>query len=111
MTAFGATSPFFPRSGGNPIRLLIVGGGLLIAAIVIGTTIMIDSFRERALDSSKRELENTALLLSRHFDQQLQELGAIQEDLIDYLRSAGIDTSEHYRRRMSSPDVHLMLRA
>src|SRR3954451_3863638 len=100
MTVFGTASLPSPRPAGNPIRLLIVGGGLLIAAITIGTTIMVGNFRDRALDSSKRELENTALLLSRHFDQQLHELGAIQEDIVEYLRSAGIDTSERYRRRM-----------
>jgi diguanylate cyclase (GGDEF)-like protein/PAS domain S-box-containing protein len=111
MTVFGTASLPSPRSAGNPIRLLIIGGGLLIAAITIGTTIMVGNFRERALDSSKRELENTALLLSRHFDQQLHELGAIQEDIVEYLRSAGIDTSERYRRRMASQDIHQMLRA
>jgi diguanylate cyclase (GGDEF)-like protein len=112
MTADGTASLDIQRSAsGNPIRWLILGGILLIAAITIGTTIMVGNFRERALNSSKRELENTVLLLARHFDQQLQDFGAIQEDLIAYMRSAGIDTSEHYRRRMSSADVHLMLRA
>ena len=112
MTAEGTASFNAPRSAtGNPIRWLILGGGLLIAAITIGTTIMVGHFRERALDSSKRELENTVLLLARHFDQQLADFGAIQEDLVAYIQSAGIDSSEHYKRRMSSPDIHLMLRA
>jgi diguanylate cyclase (GGDEF)-like protein len=112
MTANG-TAPFnlrhFVRSG--PIRWLILGGALLIAAIAIGATIMAGNFRERALQSSERELENTVLLLARHFDQQFQDLGAIQEDFVTYVKSAGIDTSEQYRRRMSSPDIHLMLKA
>ncbi len=112
MTANGTASFNFKASvSDNPIRWLIVGGVMLIAAITIGTTIMVGNFRERALNSSKRELENTVLLLARHFDQQLRDLGAIQEDLIAHMQSAGIDTSEHYRRRMSGPDVHLMLQA
>jgi len=102
----------FPRSvSGNPIRWLVVGGGFLIAAIAIGATIMAGNFRERALNSSARELENTVLLLARHFDQQLQDFGAIQQDVADYVQSAGIETSEHYRRRMSSADIHQMLKA
>ena len=102
----------FPRpASGNPIRWLIVGGVFLIAAIAIGTTIMAGNFRERALNSSERELENTVLLLARHFDQQLEDFGAIQEDIVAYLQSAGIDTGEHYRRRMSGEDIHLMLKA
>jgi diguanylate cyclase (GGDEF)-like protein/PAS domain S-box-containing protein len=95
----------------NPIRWLVAGGGLLVAAIAIGATVMVGNFRERALDSSKRELENTVLLLSRHFDQQLEDFGTVQNDLIAYMRSSGIDSVEHYNRRMSSPDIHLMLRA
>ncbi|MDP1583111.1 MAG: EAL domain-containing protein [Bradyrhizobium sp.] len=102
----------FPRSvSGNPIRWLVVGGGFLIAAIAIGATIMAGHFRERALNSNARELENTVLLLARHFDQQLQDFGAIQQDLAAYVRSAGIESGEHYRRRMSGADIHQMLKA
>ena len=112
MTRQPAASLNFPRSAsGNPIRWLIVGGGFLIAAIAIGATVMAGNFRERALNSSARELENTVLLLARHFDQQLQDFGAIQQDIAAYVRSSGIETSEHYRRRMSSADIHLMLKA
>src|ERR1700676_1085231 len=93
----------------NPIRWLIVGGGLLIAAIAIGATIMVGNFRERALDNSKRELENTVLLLSRHFDQQLEDFGAVQNELVAYMRASAIDTPEHFKRRMSTPEIHLML--
>ena len=52
------------------IRVLIGFGALLVAAIAIGTAIMIGNFRERALANSERELENTVLLLARHFNQQ-----------------------------------------
>jgi diguanylate cyclase (GGDEF)-like protein len=96
---------------GGPTRWLVFGGVFLIAAITIGATIMAGNFRERALKSSERELENTVLLLARHFDQQFQDLGAIQEDFVAYVKSAGIDTSEHYKRRMSGQDIHLMLKA
>ena len=112
MTEQPTASLNFPRSvSGNPIRWLIVGGGFLIAAIAIGATVMAGNFRERALNSSARELDNTVLLLARHFDQQLQDFGAIQQDVATYVQSAGIETSEHYRRRMSSADIHLMLKA
>ena len=51
----------------NPIRWLVAGGGLLIAAIAIGATFMVGNFRERALGNSERELENTVLLLCPPF--------------------------------------------
>ena len=96
---------------GGPIRWLVVGGLFLIAAIMIGTTIMAGNFRERALDSSKRELENTVMLLARHFDQQFRDFGAIQQDLVTFIQTAGINSSESFKRRMSGADINLMLKA
>jgi diguanylate cyclase (GGDEF)-like protein len=95
----------------GPVRLLVIGGLFLIVAIAVGTTIMAGIFRERALNSAKRELENTVQLLARHFDQQFRDLGAIQQDFAAFVRAAGIDTSERFKHRMSSPDIHLMLKA
>jgi diguanylate cyclase (GGDEF)-like protein len=112
MTANGTASSDIKISiRGGPIRWLIAGGAFLIVAIMIGTTIVAGNFRDRALNNSKRELENTVLLLARHFDQQLDDFGAIQKDIISYIQSSGITTSETYKRRMSGQDIHLMLKS
>src|SRR3954467_6595329 len=100
-----------PASRGGPSRWLMLGGMLLIAAIAIGATIMAGDFRERALRNSERELENTVLLLARHFDQQLEDLEVVQKDLITFMRSSGIATAENYKRRMSTEEIHLMLKS
>ncbi len=107
------TIPFRIASAfrGEPIRWLIVGGTLLIAAIAIGATVMAGNFRERALRNSERELENTVLLLARHFDQQLEDFQVVQNDLIAFMRASGISTVESYKRRMSGHDIHLMLKS
>jgi diguanylate cyclase (GGDEF)-like protein len=97
------------RSG--PIRWLIVGGTLLIAAIAVGATLMAQNFRERALRNSARELENTALLLSHHFDQQLQDFEVIQKDLIEHMRASGIASAEDYRKRLGGQDIYRMLQS
>ena len=96
---------------GGPIRWLILGGILLIAAIAVGATLMAGNFRERALNNAERELDNSVLLLARHFDQQLEDFEVIQQDLIDYMRSSAITTPENYKRQMSSEAVHLMLKS
>ena len=98
---------------GGPIRWLILGGMLLIAGIAVGATVMAGNFRERALNSSnaERELENTVLLLARHFDQQLEDFEVIQSDLIHYMQSNAITTPENYKRQMSSEAIHLMLKS
>src|SRR3954452_2288475 len=96
---------------GGPIRWLILGGTLLIVAIAIGATVMAGNFRERALRNSERELENAVLLLARHFDQQLEDFEVVQKDLIGFMRSSGIATTENFTRRMSTEDIHLMLKS
>ena len=95
----------------GPIRWLILGGMLLIAAIAIGATVMAGNFRERALRNSERELENTVLLLARHFDQQLEDFAFVQKDLIAVMRSSGIASVEDYKRRMSTPEIHQLLKS
>src|SRR4051812_23497839 len=94
----------------RPIRRLVICGVLLIAATVIGTAITIDRFRERALANSERELENTALLLARHFDQHLEDLEVIQKNLVESVLAAGITSRQGYERQMSSLDTHMMLK-
>ncbi|RXG88229.1 bifunctional diguanylate cyclase/phosphodiesterase [Bradyrhizobium zhanjiangense] len=111
MTRFGSRlfDQAFVRSG--PIRWLVVGGTLLIAAIAVGATLMAQNFRERALRNSGRELENTVLMLAHHFDQQLQDFAVIQKDFVDHVRATGINNVEDYRKRLAGQDIHRMLRS
>src|SRR5215468_9517436 len=94
---------------GGPIRWLVLGGLLLIAAITVGATLMAQNFRERALHNAEREVENTVLLLAHHFDQQLADFEVVQKDLIDYIRMSGITTADSYKRQLSTEATHRML--
>jgi diguanylate cyclase (GGDEF)-like protein/PAS domain S-box-containing protein len=94
----------------NPILWLVICGVLLIAAIAIGTAIMVRNSREHAIESSKRELENTVLLLARHFDQQLDDVEVPLVDLIEQIHQAGITSPDDFRRQMSTPEMHLLLK-
>jgi diguanylate cyclase (GGDEF)-like protein/PAS domain S-box-containing protein len=93
----------------NPLNLLILVGILLIAAIAVGTSLTIVSFRQRALMNSGRELQNTVLLLSRHFDRELNNFDAVQRDLIQRMQLTGTGTPEAFRRQMSGENVHQVL--
>ena len=95
----------------NPIRTLILCGLLLIAAIAVGTSMMVYGFRERALQSSTRELENTVLLLARHFDQQFGDFDVVQQDIINRLNPGRITSPEDFKREMSGDDAHQMLKS
>jgi diguanylate cyclase (GGDEF)-like protein len=93
----------------NPLNWLIFGGVLLIASIVIGTAITVLSFRERALGNSERELENTVLLLARHFDRELHSFEAVQRDVVRRVELLGIASPEAFRHQMSGEEFHTNL--
>ena len=96
--------------GGGPIRWLVIGGTLLIAAIAVGTTIMAGTFRDRALTSAEDQLENTVLLMARHFDQQLEDFMAIERDVASQIEAARIPSADAFRAQLSTSDWHNMLR-
>ena len=95
----------------DPVRLLVVCGIFLIAAIATGTAIMISNSRDRALESTTRELENTVQLLARHFDQQLDDFVSVQNDLVAEVRLSGINSPEAFKREMSTYGAHLRTKA
>jgi diguanylate cyclase (GGDEF)-like protein len=112
MTATGIASFNFKAFvRGGPIRWLIIGGALLIAAITIGTTIMAGNFRERALNNRERELENTVLLLARHFDQQLDDFTVIQKDVAAQIQSNFAFPSDVLSGQLATLEWHEVLRA
>ncbi len=95
----------------GPILSLILCGCLLVAAIIVGTMTMAGKFRERALSNSERELENTVLLLTRHFDQQFEDTEIIANDLISKMKFSEIVSPEIFSSWMSTHDAHLMLKS
>ena len=86
----------------GPVLWLTLCGGLLVAAIFVGTMMMAGEFRERALVNSERELENTVLLLTRHFDQQFEDSDTIAADVISRLQISGIASQKAFRERIAS---------
>jgi diguanylate cyclase (GGDEF)-like protein/PAS domain S-box-containing protein len=95
----------------DPTRWLIVCGVLLIMAIAIATAFIIGNFRQRALENSERELENTVLLLARHFDQQLNDFELVLNDVVAEIATAGIASPDEFRKYMSTPEMQARLKA
>ena len=95
---------------GGAIRWLVIGGLLLIAAITLGTTMMAGNFRERALASAERQLENNVLLMARHFDQQLEDFMGIQRAVVAQIERSGVASPEAFRAMMSTAEWHDMLK-
>jgi hypothetical protein len=83
---------------------------MLIAAIAIVTAFAISSFRQRALEAHQYELENTLVLLARHFDQQLSDFVLVQQGIAEDLESSGTTSPDVFKGEMSTLDVHERLR-
>jgi diguanylate cyclase (GGDEF)-like protein len=95
----------------GPIRWLILCGLMLIAAVAVGTAMAVSSFRERALENHRHELENTVLLLSRHFDQYLADFGLLQNDVVTQIQQSKSAAPELFNSAMSTLDMHETLKA
>src|SRR4030088_2099064 len=99
----GSSISYRSRSGFdrcNPLYWLNFGGVLLIASIVIGTAITVLNFRERALNNRERELENTVLLLARHFASELHDFEAAQRDLVRRIERSDVASPAEFKRQL-----------
>jgi len=93
----------------DPVRWLIVCGCLLIGAILVGTIVMANGFRARALSHSEREVENMVLLLTRHFEQQFEDAESAVNDVVHRMQLSEITSPEAFRTQMSSAAVREMI--
>lgn len=93
----------------GPVLWLTLSGALLVAGIFVATIVTVGEFRERALVNSERELENTVLLLTRHFDQQFEDSEIVAADLIAQMNLSDITSPEMFNERMSSAEARRML--
>ena len=96
-------------TGLGPVTALAVGGATLIIAIAIGTFVAVMNFRERALDTSKRQLENTVLLLSRHFENYLHNFTTVQQVLLNEFEPLTALPLQDFVHAMSSSQTHALL--
>ena len=95
----------------SPVLWLVLCGFLLIASIIVGTVVMAGEFRESALRNSERELQNTVLLLTHHFDQQFEDSDVIARNLVSQMQFAEIASPELFRSKFSTFDAHLMMKS
>jgi diguanylate cyclase (GGDEF)-like protein len=105
--AAGSAAPARPRRG--PIVALAFGGAVLIAAIAIATALAVYASRDRAISESKRELENNARLLSRHYENTLGDFAAVVRSVATEIELDRISSPDAFERMTGSAAVHRML--
>src|ERR1700755_1511674 len=92
------------------IQWLVLCGIALVIAIALGTSYFAMGFRPRTLEVAEREQNNTALLLSRHFDQQLADLQHVHNEVIAYMQASAGETADEFERIIATLAPHKMLR-
>nr|WP_050780941.1 EAL domain-containing protein [Bradyrhizobium sp. ORS 278] len=95
----------------GPVLGLIACCTLLIAAIVVGTIVMANGFRARTIDNHQRELENTVLLLTRHFAQQFEDAETAVAHAIQRMQLGSISSPDALRARVTQDDIREILQS
>jgi diguanylate cyclase (GGDEF)-like protein/PAS domain S-box-containing protein len=104
------TLPSRNRGRSGPVRLFLMCGVLLIAAVATGTGLILSNLRERALSDSENALQNIALVVAEQANRALQAIDLVQTGLIERMQALGVTSGAAYERQMSGHDVHLMLK-
>ena len=106
---FGRSAAMLERPRRGPILALALGGGILIAAIALATALAVSASRDRAINSAKRDLQNNAHLLARHYEQVLGDFHAVQQAVMAELELEKIETVDGFNRMMGTAAVHRAL--
>ncbi len=93
-----------------PIRWLVLTGVVLILLVAAGTALVAEGLRQRALQAERRGLANTALLLAKHFDQQIDEFTQAPTEALKAIEAASRSELGAFRGELSSLKVHELLR-
>jgi diguanylate cyclase (GGDEF)-like protein len=96
-------------SQAGPVFWVTFYGFVLIIAIALGTSLMIQSVREREIARSEKDLESTVRLLSKQFDKQLETFEAVPQSVAKYLGSRS-DSPEQFKILATSEHLHHLLR-
>ena len=75
--------------GSAAVKRITLYGAVLAIAVALGTFALIVQQHERALQDSKRELQNLAVALGDQIDRSFQSLDLVQRSLVDRLQSLG----------------------
>src|SRR5579872_6257883 len=97
---------------GHPhTRYLLVASGLFIGiTLAVATSWFVVTSRQGVIDDAVREMRNDALMVAEQEDRALQAVDGVQLDLIQHMRTIGIDTPEKFAQLMVSQAVHENLR-
>jgi diguanylate cyclase (GGDEF)-like protein/PAS domain S-box-containing protein len=93
----------------GPVFWVSFYGIVLIIGIVLGTSLMINSIREREITRGSRELENTVRLFAKQFDKHLESFDSVPKSIATSL-AARARTAEDFAAVASQAELHQLLK-
>jgi len=89
----------------RPVAFLLAGSLALALAIAVGTFLLMQDLRDRAIDSGTQDLERLALALSDQADRALQSIELINLSITDGLRERGVENVDDLARASVAPEL------
>ncbi|MDR3466943.1 MAG: ATP-binding protein [Xanthobacteraceae bacterium] len=93
------------------IRILIVGTGVLIAALAAMITTIALNLRDEALINAEASLKRHSMTLAAQAERSLQSIDLILSSIADHLDSQNVVDSASYAAAMGGWDAHAFLKA
>lgn len=93
-------------SHARPIVLILACGLLLVSLVVVVTSSLLSSLRERDLAERERTLSAMATMLAEQLDRSFQSIDLIQTVIIERMQTIGVLSTEDLIKQMSGYDTH-----
>lgn len=100
-------SQSLPRGAG----LTLVSGVAAIAAYCLVAVLALGHLHKRAVDDTKLELRNLALVLARYTENSLQSIELLEEGVVAMVDALAIGSVEQFNERIAHYQIHQELRA
>ena len=98
-------------STSRPVRLLLIGGTVLIATILVVAALVILQLRVAEIHQAKSELMTLNLSLAEQTARAFQSVDLILNSVVDDLHAEGVEDAEEYARLKSGRDTYERLLA
>jgi PAS domain S-box-containing protein len=103
--------PAEPRSWWpRPLTFVVAAGTGLVLVIALITGLLVSDSRTRAIEGKERELANLAMVLATETDRAFKAIELVQTSLVEQMRSLAITSGEDYRSKLSTDDLHRILK-
>ena len=98
------------RPGSHLSRIVGLSGITLIVAILVGAMLAVVVLRDREIETWRKQMGSMSLMLSEYTSQTIFSAYLVLDAVTEQVRQAGLTDEARFRAKMSSPEMHALLR-